>query len=379
MLEALETLGFDVEADEQALSVHIKGSAGTVPENTGEVFVHQAGTVMRFVTAAASLGEGPYRIDGDERMRQRPIGPLVAALRKLGADIRYVRNEGFPPLEVKGRTKPGKVSIDASVSSQFISGLLVQAAGQSEPTRISLEGQVASRPFIDITLKMLAQFGAKAGWVAENLLEARGPLKSPGKYAVEADATAASYFWAAAAITGGEIKVGNLSSNCVQGDLGFADVLAEMGCTTTKDETGIEVKGGPLKGGRFDLNAMPDVVQTLAVVALFADGKTRIENVANLRVKETDRLSALEAELGRLGAKVGTGEDWIEITPSPPYRAASLRTYDDHRMAMSLALAGLRIDGVEIEDPDCVSKTFPEYFHALQDTLGVGVEMIEDD
>lgn len=379
MLEALEALGFMVEADEQSLSVRIKGSAGRIPEDKAEIFAYQAGTVMRFITAVLCLGKGPYRIDGDERMRERPIGPLVEALRGLGAEIRYLREEGFPPLEVKGRTRPGGITVDASVSSQFISGLLMQASVHPEPTRISLAGRVVSRPFIDVTVKMLTRFGAKAGWVEEGVLEAQGPLKSPGRYAIEADATAASYFWAAAAISGGEIKVGNISKECIQGDLGFVDVLAEMGCVVTKDKSGIAVKGGALSGGTFDLNAMPDVVQTLAVTALFAEGKTRIENVANLRIKETDRLSALDAELGKLGAKVVMGDDWIEITPSPPYKAASLGTYGDHRMAMSLALAGLRIDGVEIEDPDCVSKTFPEYFHALQDTLGVGVEMVEHD
>lgn len=378
MLEALETLGFAVDADEHALTVHVSGSGGVIPVNEAQIYAHQAGTVMRFLTAVLSSRKGNYRLDGDDRMRQRPIGALVKALRGLGAGIRYVKQEGFPPLDISGGAQPGCTSIDATVSSQFVSGLLMGAAMHSEPTRISLEGEITSRPFIDVTLKMLHTFGAEAGWKEKTVLEARGPLQSPGKYTIQSDATAAGYFWAAAAITGGHITVGNISRECLQGDIRFTRVLEEMGCKVSQNEAGITVQGGPLKGGAFDLNSMPDVVQTLAVTALFAEGPTRIENIANLRLKETDRLAALETELSKLGAGISTGRDSIEITPRDHYQPAALDTYDDHRMAMSLALTGLKIPGVEINNPDCVNKTYPEYFHALQNTVGIEAQILED-
>lgn len=375
MLEALEALGFDVQAEEQQLSVRVCGAGGAIPAASAAVYVHQAGTVMRFLTAVLCLGAGPYRLDGDARMRERPIGPLVDALRRLGARIEYAGNDGYPPLTIRGRASAGETSVKASVSSQFISGLLLEASGHDEKTRIRLEGRITSRPFIDATVRLLADFGGHAAWVAADTLEASGPLTAPARYVVEADATAACYFWAAAALTSGRVTVGNLSSRSLQGDVRFVRVLEAMGCRASESEHGITVEGGGLRGGRFDMNDMPDVVQTLAAVAMFADGVTRIENVANLRFKETDRLAALAAELARVGGRVRTGDDWLEVTPAASYRPAALKTYGDHRMAMSMALLGLRIPGIEIEEPECVAKTFPEYFLALRDSLGAGVEL----
>ena len=371
MLEALEKLSFELRADEPSRKVTVNGSGGNVPAKSCDIYAHQAGTVMRFLSALVSLGQGPYRLDGDERMRQRPIGPLVDALRSLGADITYEAEDGFPPLVIKGGIKGGRVTVDASVSSQFVSALLLIGPVLSKGLKLKLSGRITSRPFIEMTLRLMRLFGADVSWVGEDTLKVE-PKKysapSGGRYAVEGDATAASYFWAAAVITGGEVTVDNVPADGLQGDAAFADILGRMGARVTKDSRGITVtSGGSFNGITVDMNDIPDVVQTLAVAALFAKGKTRIKNVGNLRVKETDRLSALENELRRLGAKVIAGPDWIEIFPDESrLKGAALHTYGDHRMAMSLALAGLRVPGVVIEEPGCVSKTFPEFFEVLE-------------
>ena len=371
MLEALEKLSFELHADEPSRKVTVNGSGGHVPAASGDIYAHQAGTVMRFLTALVALGKGPYRLDGDERMRERPIGPLVDALRSLGAAIEYEDKDGFPPLIVKGGIKGGQATVEASISSQFVSALLLIGPTLKKGLKLKLQGHVTSRPFIEMTLRLMRSFGADASWADESTLNVK-PKKysapSGGRYAVEGDATAASYFWAAAVITGGEATVDNVPADGLQGDAAFADILASMGAHVTKDKRGITVSsGGAFNGITVDMNDIPDVVQPLAVTALFAKGRTRIENVGNLRVKETDRLYALETELKRLGAHVSTGPDWIEIDPAKSkLKGTQLRTYDDHRMAMSLALVGLRIPGVSIENPACVSKTFPDFFQVLE-------------
>ncbi|MBN1807961.1 MAG: 3-phosphoshikimate 1-carboxyvinyltransferase [Planctomycetes bacterium] len=371
MLGALAALGFAVAVDDTGERIAIIGEGGRIPAKECDIYAHQAGTVMRFMTAVAALGEGPYRLDGDSRMRQRPIGALADALIRLGAEIAYEGRDGYPPLMVRGPAAGGRVELDASISSQFVSALLLMGPALKGGLGVTLKGGVTSRPFIDMTLAMMRSFGADASWGSGDEIGVREgsyDVPSGGEYRVEGDATAASYFWAAALITGGSVRVENVHAGGLQGDTAFVEVLGEMGASVKADGVGgITVSAGrDFKGVEADMNAIPDCVQTLAVTALFAEGPTRVENVGNLRVKETDRLAALETELAKLGARVTAGADWIEIDPGEgPLHGAVLSTYGDHRMAMSLSLAGLRIPGVEIENPECVGKTFPGFFDVL--------------
>ncbi|RUO44449.1 3-phosphoshikimate 1-carboxyvinyltransferase [Aliidiomarina taiwanensis] len=374
MLSALKQLGVSVQQVGQ--QYHVQGRAGFFAASQlaqVSLFLGNAGTAMRPLCAALAASSGSFELTGEPRMKERPIGPLVDALRELGADIRYLEEEGFPPLEINGSTLlSGQVSIDGSLSSQYISALLMilpLLEGQ-ENTRLELTGDLVSLPYIDITLAMMREFGAQVEQLDERtfLIPPGQRYVSPGDYLVESDASSASYFLAAGAIAG-QIRVEGVGSASLQGDKAFADVLARMGAEVTIEPHAIEVQAGPLQGGDFDLNAIPDAAMTIATLALFAQGTTCIRNIGNWRIKETDRLHAMATELRKVGAGVEEGEDWICITPPSSLQAATsiqhatIETYNDHRMAMCFALLAFDAAGVTILDPQCCEKTYPAFFH----------------
>jgi 3-phosphoshikimate 1-carboxyvinyltransferase len=358
MMNGLRALGVDVVCDGKTVRVESKG----LNPPREPLFLGNSGTAVRFLAAACATVEGDVIIDGTTRMRERPIVDLIEALGAWG--VHAVTETGCPPIRVVGRGSFGGYStVKGTASSQYLSGLLMVAPYATEPVTIGIEGELVSKPYIDLTLAMMKERGVAASNASyREFACAIGQRYRPGAYAIEADASGASYFLAAAAIAGGRVRVRNLTSKSHQGDARFAYVLKQMGCTVQEGPDWIEVaSGGSLKGIDIDLNAMPDMAQTLAVTALFANGETRIRNVANLRIKETDRIAATVTELGKLGAKAEELEDGIVIRPGVLHGAA-IDTYDDHRMAMSFAMAGLKIPGVVINDPGCVSKTFPDFF-----------------
>ncbi len=374
MMAALEAIGIGTTIDEANARVKVAGCGGGLPGSEIDLYCGNSGTTIRFCAALVSLGMGSYLLDGTGRMRERPIGPLVDMLRRLGVRIEYLQSDGYPPLTVHATgLTGGQVSVTSPPSSQMISALLMAAPYAQSDVFLSIQGALLSAPYVTMTLKVMESFGVS---VLENVEEdhARYVVATPQRYRgrhylVEPDASNASYFLAAAAILGGRVTVQGLGSDSIQGDVHFVDVLERMGCRAGRTPTDLTVTGpaeGTLRGIDIDLNDMPDMAQTLAVVALFAKGETRIRNVANLRLKETDRLTALASELGKLGADVELYEDGLTIQPPAALRPGSIDTYDDHRMAMSFALAGLARDGVVINDPGCVSKTFPHYFEHLE-------------
>lgn len=370
MIDCLTKLGFDVRADWEAKTARIVGEGGRIPASGADLFVGAAGTVMRFLSAFVSLGQGRFRLDGTPRMRQRPIEDLLQGLRSLGVNAASEFNNGCPPVIVDANGLPGGTArIEGTRSSQYISAILLAAPYAKAPMTVEVTGQFVSRPFVDLTLKNMADFGVLTSTEGQRIYRPTHGVKyRRGTYEIEGDATAASYFLGAAAILGGRCCVTNVFSNSAQGDARFADILRRMGCRVQTgirgDKRGIEVSRDPktpLRPIDAEMNDMPDVVLTLAAVCLFAQGTSTIHNVGNLRIKETDRLAALATELRKVGATVEEGEDSLEITPGPP-RAAALETYEDHRMAMSMSLVGLGQDGVTIKNPACVSKTYPDYF-----------------
>ncbi len=369
MLAALQQLGLQVTTHPARGEIHVAGCRGNLPADDADLNVGHAGTAMRFLTALVCLGYGRYRLDGSPRMRQRPIGGLVDALCTLGAQIGYELTEGCPPLTVLARgLTGGEVVFDTPPSSQYISALLMVAPYAKRDVLIRVEGPVVSEPYIDMTIDVMRSLGVELlESEARRFIVPAFQRYQPGSYAIEPDASAATYFWAAAALTGGRVRTRGLTRASRQGDVAFVDVLARMGCTVEEDDASLAVAGprGRLAGISVDLNAMPDTVQTLAVTALFADGPTEIRNVANLRIKETDRLAALGTELARLGARVELRPDGLTVHPPPHIAPAAIQTYADHRMAMSFALAGLVADGVTIQDAACVSKSFPAFFESL--------------
>jgi len=370
MRDALARLGARVDPGPDAWRVD--GVAGALHAPDEPLVVGNSGTSARFLTAAAALADGPVVIDGNERMRERPIVDLVEALRALSVPVEILGHDGCPPVRVGGGGLPGgEVVIDASRSSQYVSALLLAAPYAARDLTLRFrDGIVVSRPYIDLTLENMHAFGAQAEWTAagEALRVRAGHPYRARRFAIEPDASAAAYPFCAAAIAGGRVRVENVARSSIQADFALLDVLEKMGCAVTRGNDFAEVTGptGRLGAVDVDMNDFPDAVLALAVVALFADGETRIRNVANLRIKETDRLAALETELRKLGANARTTGDSLTICPGPLH-GAEIATYDDHRMAMAFALAGLRVPGVAILDPGCVSKTWPEYFTALAD------------
>lgn len=387
MINALQTLGYSLQMDQMAHTVHIGGRGKNLPAGNGQTLsCGNSGTTIRFLAAMLSLGSGDYILDGIARMRQRPIDQLVDQLRVLGADIAYEQAAGFPPIRIKAKgLSGGGCQFSDAKSSQYISAVLMAAPLADNPVTVSLLGPITSEPYVLMTLRMMEQFGVhtqvhdQCGKTVSRAIQVPSCVyRSPGTYAIEPDASNASYFLAAGAIVpGSRITVAGLGKNSLQGDVAFADVLGKMGAQVEWLPEGVTVSApadGKLRGIDLDMNHIPDMVQTLAVVALFAKGPTHVRNVWNLRVKETDRLAALEAELRKLGAKVETTKDSIHIVPPSGNKltAASIKTYDDHRMAMAFAIAGLRSSGVRIEDPQCTGKTYPEFFEDLMQVATAG-------
>jgi 3-phosphoshikimate 1-carboxyvinyltransferase len=373
MIAALRQLGYDVQTawdrPEQAVTV-FRGDRPLIPAPSADLYVANSGTTMRFLTAMVSLGQGRYRLDGVPRMRERPIADLLEALSQLDIHAVSEADNGCPPVVVAGGTwRGGRVRIKGDVSSQFLSGLMMAAPFAPAMTTFAVDGPLVSKPYVDMTVRMLHQWHLRISTPTPDsyLVPGEQPPDglTGGVYHVEPDASAASYFWAAAAITGGRVTVPGLAMHSLQGDVCFVDVLERMGCTVTRGQHAITVAGGRLRGTDVGMSDISDTVMTLAAVALFADGPTTIRNVAHIRHKETDRLAALATELRRLGAGVEEFADGLTITPRP-LRGAVVQTYNDHRMAMSLALAGLRVPGVVIDNPGCVAKTYPGYFTDLE-------------
>lgn len=367
MIESLRRLGLTIDADPQAEVVRVTGCGGRIPAPGAELFVANSGTTVRFLTAMASLGRGTFRLDGNARMRQRPIGDLLRALGQLGVDAAGELGNDCPPVVVRADGMAGgRATVAGNISSQYLSGLLMAAPCAAGPVELTVEGELVSQPYIRMTLAVMRRFGAEvaAEAISRFVVSPRGKYR-PTTYEIEPDASAASYFFAAAAVSGGEVTVEGLSRHSLQGDVAFCECLGQMGCEVRYGPSSITVIGKPLHGVRVNMNAISDTVQTLSAVALFADGPTEIEDVANVRFKETDRLSALATELRKLGAAVDERRDGLRITPGP-LRGAEIDTYDDHRMAMSLALVGLAAPGVVIRDPGCTAKTYPRFFQDLQ-------------
>lgn len=373
MVGALRTLGVMVEQGETEWTVHRPKGASFLPVDHADLFVANSGTSMRFLTAFVSLARGRFRLDGIPRMRERPIQDLLDALRQLAVDAVSETGNGCPPVIIDANgLGGGTVRIRGDVSSQFLSALLMAAPLAREDVTIEVEGDLVSLPYVTMTIEMMRHFGANVETPAPNvfLIPSGAGYHPPGRYLIEPDASAASYFLAAAAITGGTVRVRGLNRSSLQGDVHFADCLARMGCNVNDvslpDSEGLalEVQAGPLRGIDVDMNAISDTVMTLAAVACFADGPTTIRNVAHIRHKETDRIAALATELRRLGARVAEHADGLTIHPGSLH-GAEVDTYNDHRMAMSLALIGLKVDGVVINNPGCVAKTYPGFFDDL--------------
>ncbi len=367
MVGALIKLGFQVETDAAAASMTVVGHRGEIPSAGGDLFVGASGTCARFLTALVALGHGDFHLDGVPRMRERPITPLLDALNQIGSRATSTLGTGCLPVSVRAtELHGGMVTMNASVSSQFISALLMIAPYAKQAVEIRLVGTIVSRPYIDMTLQQMARTGVTAGWRGDRVIFVEaGRSYQAGHHVMESDASNASYFFAAAAATGGRVRVPRLPPDSIQGDLALLKVLEAMGCTVTRDGDTVEVRGPRvLRGLSIDANAFPDVAQTIAALAPFADGPTEVRNVASMRVKETDRIEAVVTELRRLGQEVTAGADWFRVEPRP-VQPAIVRTYDDHRMAMAFSIVGLRAAGVRIADPGCVAKTFPTYWDVL--------------
>jgi len=372
MISALRALGVTITND--GSETRIEGCGGVFPKRNTELFLGNAGTAMRSLTAALAFAGGTYRLDGVARMRERPIGDLVDALNALGARVRYAGSVGYPPLVIEPAQLAGSSEVDirGGVSSQFVSGLLMAAPLIAPPggLKVNVPGTLISQPYVAMTVALMQRFGVEvarvdaAGGCAFKV--PRASYRSPGRYAIEGDASSASYFLALGALAGGPIKVQGAGSASVQGDVAFAHLLEAMGARVLWGPDWIETSStGALRGVDYDCGAIPDAAMTAAIVALFAQGRTRLRGIGSWRVKETDRIAAMATELGKLGAQVETGPDWLALDGSVALRTAEIETYDDHRVAMCFALAATGGVPVVIRDPRCVSKTFPTFFDVL--------------
>ncbi|WP_338464470.1 3-phosphoshikimate 1-carboxyvinyltransferase [Franconibacter daqui] len=368
MLNALNALGVAYTLSEDRTRCEVTGQGGVLKaEGELELFLGNAGTAMRPLAAALCLGANNVVLTGEPRMKERPIGHLVDALRQGGAQIEYLEQENYPPLRLRGGFDGGQVEVDGSVSSQFLTALLMTAPLATNDTAITIKGDLVSKPYIDITLHLMKTFGVEVENQGYQRFVVRGSqhYQSPGDYLVEGDASSASYFLAAAAIKGGTVKVTGIGRNSVQGDIRFADVLEKMGAKITWGDDYIACSRGELNAIDMDMNHIPDAAMTIATAALFAKGTTTLRNIYNWRVKETDRLAAMATELRKVGAVVEEGHDYISVTPPATLQAAEIGTYNDHRMAMCFSLVALSDTPVTILDPKCTAKTFPDYFDQL--------------
>ena len=368
MYLALEQFGVSIKKEDCAFVVAGTGGDLKCPRN--EISIGLAGTTMRFLTTFAALSPGTTQLTGEKRMLERPISDLMKALNQIGVNIRSLKNNGCPPLEIIGGGIPGgEINLAGNNSSQYLTSILLSAPYFKNGTTINIIGELTSKPYADITLDIMKTFGVDVECTDHSRFYIPADQTYHAMdYAIEADWSSASYFLAAGAITQGEVTLIGLNSKSVQGDAGFLNVLEKMGCTIERSSEKIFIKGNPLRGIDINMNSMPDVVQTLAVTSLFAEGETRISGIGNLRIKETDRIEALENELSRLGAHVESGKDFIKIRPGA-YIPTDIETYDDHRMAMSFALVGLKVPGIRVKNPNCVEKSFPGFFEQLEKIL----------
>jgi 3-phosphoshikimate 1-carboxyvinyltransferase len=375
MLAALRSLGIQWEQkDERTHVVH--GGGGSFPAEQADLFMGNAGTAIRPLTAALAVVKGDYTLHGVPRMHERPIGDLVDALNEVGASIDYTGNPGYPPLRIRtGNLNAERMSVRGNVSSQFLTALLMAAPLMAKDHAVTIDvvGELISKPYIEITLNLMRRFGVTVeqdGWSAFTVRPGQ-KYKSPGSIHVEGDASSASYFLAAGAISGGPVRVEGVGRDSIQGDVRFADALEQMGASILKGDNWIEARSnGPLRAIDADFNHIPDAAMTIAVAALYADGTSTLRNIASWRVKETDRLAAMATELRKIGATVEEGPDYLRVTPPEVLSPATIDTYDDHRMAMCFSLASLdgaarRGNAMRINDPKCVAKTFPDYFETF--------------
>ena len=370
MLSALTSLGVKYTLSEDKTECWVLGNDGPFKvAHLESLFLGNAGTAMRPLCAALAISSGDFELTGEPRMEERPIGALVDSLVQLGADISYLKNTDYPPVRIKGKALTGgTISVDGSVSSQFLTALLMVCPLLDGNTHITITGELVSKPYIDITIDTMAKFGVTVVNHDYKLFEIKGAQNylSPGKFLVEGDASSASYFLAAGAIKGGTVVVKGVGRNSVQGDIKFADALAAMGANITWGDDFIKVDSASLTGIDMDMNHIPDAAMTLATTALFAKGTTTLRNIYNWRVKETDRLSAMATELTKLGVSVEEGKDYIAVTPTDKLVHAAIDTYNDHRIAMCFSLVALRDTAVTINDPKCTAKTFPDYFERFE-------------
>ncbi len=364
MVEALKTLRVDVLEERNQNKISVFGTSGTIPVTEATLMLGNAGTVVRPLTAALTIGKGRFVLDGVQRMRERPIIDLVKGLKQLGAEVNCINGTDSPPVEVIANGLPGGTTrLSGAISSQYLSAILMASPYAKTEVQIEIKDKLVSLPYVEMTLKLMLRFGVS---VENNKYKhfrvPRIPYRSPGKVYVEGDASSASYFLAGAAITGGPVTVKGCGTESLQGDSRFAEVLEKMGANVEWGEREISVSRSSLNGIDVDMNMMPDAAMTLAVTALFASGQTAIHNIHNWRVKETERLKAVSTELRKLGSEVEEGEDYLIIIPPKKIQNAEIDTYDDHRMAMAFSLAACGDASVTINDPGCVSKTFPRYF-----------------
>ncbi|ECW0956818.1 3-phosphoshikimate 1-carboxyvinyltransferase [Salmonella enterica subsp. enterica] len=368
MLNALSALGINYTLSADRTRCDITGNGGPLRASGAlELFLGNAGTAMRPLAAALCLGQNEIVLTGEPRMKERPIGHLVDSLRQGGANIDYLEQENYPPLRLRGGFIGGDIEVDGSVSSQFLTALLMTAPLAPEDTIIRVKGELVSKPYIDITLNLMKTFGVEIAnhHYRQFVVKGGQQYHSPGRYLVEGDASSASYFLAAGAIKGGTVKVTGIGRKSMQGDIRFADVLEKMGATITWGDDFIACTRGELHAIDMDMNHIPDAAMTIATTALFAKGTTTLRNIYNWRVKETDRLFAMATELRKVGAEVEEGHDYIRITPPAKLHHADIGTYNDHRMAMCFSLVALSDTPVTILDPKCTAKTFPDYFEQL--------------
>jgi 3-phosphoshikimate 1-carboxyvinyltransferase len=382
MLAALKQLGVQVDTHSSD-SVSVTG-VSRFPVDDAQLFMGNAGTAIRPLTAALAVMGGHYTLSGVPRMHERPIGDLVEGLREMGARINYLEQPGYPPIEILAPEQlEDRVRVQGSVSSQFLTAVLMAAplavARSGRALTVEVSGELISKPYIDITLNLMARFGVvveRQGW-QQFVIHADAVYRSPNSIFVEGDASSASYFLALGAIGGGPVRVEGVGAQSIQGDVAFADVIEAMGAQVRREASSIEVTGFHVASGQrlkafdTDFNLIPDAAMTAAALALFADGPCTLRNIASWRVKETDRIHAMETELRKLGARVESGPDWLRVYPveSGQWQDAAIDTYDDHRIAMCFSLAAFGQSKVRIMDPDCVSKTFPTYFDVLSGLL----------
>jgi 3-phosphoshikimate 1-carboxyvinyltransferase len=364
---ALQTLGFDVQLDKARHEMTITGRGGKIPSKQAKLFIGNAGTAARFLSAFLTLGNGEYVVDGEARMRERPIQDLIDALCQLGVDLQATNN--CPPVKIAAKgLQGGKTRMAGNLSSQFLSALLMVAPYAKSPVEIEVTTELNSKPYVDMTLATMQDFGVRIERHGYERFIIRPSFFSPlSSYSIESDASAASYFFAASAVCGGTVRVENISRRSKQGDIAFLDILRQMGCKIKEGDNFIEVTGGvAFTGVDVDMRDISDTAQTLAALAPFASSPTRIRGIGFIRRKETDRIHAMCTELRRLSVRVEEQEDGMTVYPCSDIQPASIQTYNDHRMAMAFSLIGLRAPGISIENPGCVSKTFPNYFEVLQ-------------